>query len=169
MTSSGEIVDFELTERMELEDFRRRLEAQLPEDIPLYSLEEVELKKLAATRLLEKAEYLLTFEAGDEAGDYAEWKQWIDGVNSSEEIWWEKTTKSGKKQQVNLRDRLYSLTINSESSNQDQVELAYVGSCRNDGTLLQPEHVVYMLEQIGKQELQLLKAHRQQLILNNEQ
>ncbi len=162
MTSSGEIVDFELTERMELDEFRIGLEAQLPGDIPLYRLEEVELKKPAATRLLEKAEYWLTFAVGESD----DWQGWIDGVNGSEEIWWEKTTKSGKKEQINLRERLYSLTVNSQSSNSNEIVLAYIGSCRNDGTLLQPEHVVYMLEQIGKQELQLLKAHRQQLILS---
>ena len=162
MTSSGEIVDFELTEKMSEEEFRRRLGEQLPGNIPLYQVQEVEVKSPAASGLLVKAEYLLTFGGGE----LNNWQEWISSVKESEEIWWEKTTKSGKKQKVNLRDRLFSLTMATECGNDQEVVLDYVGSCRNDGTLLQPNHVVYMLEQVAQRELQLLKAHRQQLILN---
>ena len=44
--------------------------------------------------------------------------------------------------------------------------LRYVGSCRNDGTLLRPEHLVYMLEQVTGLEFQLLHAHRLRMMLN---
>jgi uncharacterized protein (DUF2344 family) len=87
---------------------------------------------------------------------------------NTQEIWWEKTTKSGKKQQVNLRDYLFALTI--ESSNnlpENSLVLRYEGSCRNDGTKLLPEQVVFLLEQTAKQDFELLQVHRQQLILNN--
>jgi uncharacterized protein (DUF2344 family) len=43
--------------------------------------------------------------------------------------------------------------------------LCYVGSCRNDGTLLQPDHIVEMLERVSGQEISLLNCHRQRLIL----
>jgi uncharacterized protein (DUF2344 family) len=85
----------------------------------------------------------------------------------SEEIKADKITKSGNVNVVNLRDRLFSLSL--ESYHEDAVILRYLGSCRNDGTLLQPDQVVYMLQQIGGEDLQLLKVHRQQLILHSKE
>ncbi|NET88634.1 MAG: TIGR03960 family B12-binding radical SAM protein [Kamptonema sp. SIO1D9] len=162
-SSSSEIVDFELTERLEIELFREKLAAQLPKDLPLYQVEEIDLKAPAANKLLDKSEYLLTVEVAD--ATVQEWKTWIDAVISSTEIWWKKTTKSGKKRQINLRERLFDLQL--ESYQDDRIILRYRGSCRQDGTLLQPENVIYMLEEKSQRELQLLHAHRQQLILED--
>ncbi|MDJ0716930.1 MAG: TIGR03960 family B12-binding radical SAM protein [Prochloraceae cyanobacterium] len=164
-TSSGEIADFELTQTMDLYEFRAKLAAQLPKDVPVYRVEEVDIKAPAATRLLEKAQYLLTVEA-TESATLEQWQAWIDAVNDSQEITWEKTTKSGKKQTINLRDRLYDLTIEQKNGiEENRVMLQYVGSCRNDGTLLNAENVVYMLEQVAGVEIHLLKSHRQKMIL----
>jgi radical SAM-linked protein len=205
MTSSGEIVDFELTKRMELEAFRAILAEKLPADIPVYSVEEVEVNAPSANKLLEKAEYVLTLalNLGDEPEnsqlvdaditDAERQKQakiqaehleehpqaqipnlksqivqeWVDAVNNCTEILFEKTTKSGKKQQVNLRDRLFSLTLELPPSNGEiqEFKLRYLGSCRNDGTVLQPEHLVYTIEQVSGKNLELLHAHRERLIL----
>ena len=167
VTSSGEIADFELTERMDVQEFRQKLAAQLPSQMPIYQVEEVDVKAPAATRLLEKAEYLLKVEAS-KSTCIEEWQTWIDAINASKEITWEKTTKSGKKQEVNLRDRLYDLTIDPKNVKEDNsVMLRYVGSCRNDGTLLNPENVIYMLEQVSDREIQLLEVHRQKMILGD--
>ena len=164
-TSSGEIVDFELTENIAVEDFRARLSAQLPKDMPLYQVEEIDIKSLSATRLLAQAEYLITVKT-EEIHSIENWQHWLEEVKHSSEIAWEKTTKSGKKQVVNLRDRLFALDIKSvDSSNPAKITLQYTGSCRNDGTKLSPENVVYMLEQFAQKEIQLLQVHRQQLIL----
>jgi uncharacterized protein (DUF2344 family) len=46
-----------------------------------------------------------------------------------------------------------------------QAIIRYRGSCRNDGTLLRPEHVTYMLEQAAGLPIRLLHAHRLRLIL----
>ncbi|MGK7936483.1 MAG: TIGR03960 family B12-binding radical SAM protein [Xenococcaceae cyanobacterium] len=166
-TSSGEIVDFELTEYIAIEDFRTRLVAQLPPDIPLYHLEEVDLKSPAATRLLDKAEYLIRVQS-DSIYSVEDWQNWINAVKNTPEISWEKTTKSGKKQIVNLRDRLFDLKIESSANlPAHEITLQYTGSCRNDGTKLAPEQIIYMLEQFAQVEIQLLQVHRQQLILNS--
>jgi len=161
MTSSGEIADFELSKSMSLAEFQAKLAEKLPPDIPLYSVEEVDVKSPSANRLLDRAEYRLTV-AADASEE--EWHRWIEAAQNSTEIWFEKTTKSGKKVQINLRDRLFSLTL--EECNSQEVILHYVGSCRNDGTVLQPEHLIYLLEQVSGREIQLLRAHRQALILN---
>ncbi|MDJ0601136.1 MAG: TIGR03960 family B12-binding radical SAM protein [Crocosphaera sp.] len=162
VTSNGEIVDFELTEVMDIEAFRNALAQQLPSDLPIYKVEEVSVNSTSATRLLEEAEYLITVET--EAIISSEtWQNWIGTVLNSSEINWEKTTKSGKKKTVNLRDRLSHLSL--ESCQDNTAMLHYIGSCRNDGTMLQPQQVIFMLEKISNTELQLRKVHRQRLIL----
>jgi radical SAM-linked protein len=181
-TSHGEIVDFELTQLMDVERFKEQLASKLPPDIPVYRFEEVSLKAPAATQLLERAEYLITVARMEDVApcppnppivgetNTQQWQAWVEAVKESEEIWWEQTTKSGKKKQVNLRDRLFELEVQEpQRSGEEEADstavLRYVGSCRNDGTLLRPEHIVFMLEQVAGLEFQLLHAHRQQLIL----
>jgi radical SAM family uncharacterized protein/radical SAM-linked protein len=165
ISSSGEIVDFELTQKLEVAEFREKLAAQLSAEIPIYHVEEIDIKSPTATQLLEKAEYLITVEAS-ESVILEQWQNWIDSVNNTAEIYQEKVTKSGKKTQVNLCDRLFSLTLETQENDRIQpVKLRYLGSCRNDGTMLQPEQVIYMLEQFSQQELHLLHAHRQELLL----
>ena len=167
MTSSGEIVDFETHTPMDLQEFQEKLTAQLPANIPVYKVEEVEVKSLAATRLLTKAEYLLTINT-DDFISLETWQSWVDKVNQSREIILEKITKSGRIVEVNLCDRLFSLTLNSDKTGENnQVQIRYLGSCRNDGTMLTPQQVCYMLEQVSEQEIHLIHAHRQQLFLDN--
>ena len=159
-TSSGEIVDFELTKVMDLETFKQQLTAQLPADLPVYQVEEIPLNAPAATRLLEKAEYLLTFNS--EGIDCQQWQNWLEAIKQATVMEREKTTKSGKKVTINLREQLYELELKTVDK---QAVLCYVGSCRNDGTLLQPDHIVEMLERVSGQEISLLNFHRQRLIL----
>jgi radical SAM family uncharacterized protein/radical SAM-linked protein len=162
ITSNGEIVDFELTEDMDIEEFRTRLAAQLPENVPIYKVEEVDIKSLNASRIMDRAEYLITLQVAEDL--VPPWQNWLDEINNAQSILWEKFTKSGSKKQINLRDRLFSLTL--ESAQDDRAVIRFTGSCRNDGTNLSPDNLVYMLEQIAKVEFQLLQVHRQQLLLN---
>jgi radical SAM-linked protein len=166
ITSSGEIVDFDLTRVMDLEEFQTQFAAQLPSDMPIYRVEAVETHSPSATQLLEQAEYILTVSASGAA----DWQTWVDAIWAAEEFTMEQTTKSGQVKQVNLRDRLFALellTVDSASDSPDSpsVSLRYIGSCRNDGTLLRPEHVIYLLEQTAQQEIHLLQTHRQRLLL----
>ncbi|MBW4637958.1 MAG: TIGR03960 family B12-binding radical SAM protein [Gloeocapsa sp. UFS-A4-WI-NPMV-4B04] len=170
VTSSGEIMDFELTKQVDIETFRQQLISQLPEDIPIYSVTTVDLKTPAATQLLAKAEYLITV-ATDNETSTVQWQIWVDAIQALDTIWWEQTTKSGKTQMVNLRDRLFELDLVEVAPPECQQEkssvvLRYVGSCKNDGTQLRPEQVVLMLEQVAKVEIQLLHIHRNQLLLH---
>ncbi|MDB9417517.1 TIGR03960 family B12-binding radical SAM protein [Microcystis aeruginosa] len=159
-TSSGEIVDFELTKVIDLERFKQQLSAQLPADLPVYQVEEIPLNAPAATRVLEKAEYLLTFNS--EGIDCQQWQNWLEAIKQATVMEREKTTKSGKKVTINLREQLYELELKTVDK---QAVLCYVGSCRNDGTLLQPDHIVEMLERVSGEEISLLNCHRQRLIL----
>ena len=161
ITSCGEIADFELKADMEPAEFQAKLTAQLPAEIPIYRVEEVALKSPSATQILEQAEYLIT--VGTTATE-PNWQEWIEQINNSSEILWEKTTKRGRKQVVNLCDRLFALTIEETRPN-NTVVLRFTGSCRNDGTKISPDNIIYMLEQTTNQEFTLLQVHRQQLIL----
>ena len=181
-TSSGEVVDFELKAPMDPQEFLRRLTEELPPEIPLYGVAEVPIASPAATKLLDRAEYYLRVGLEHPTPAAPAWEDWIHQVLSQSEISWEKTTKSGKVQQVNLREQLYNLSYvdlacaTDDSSLLSVPELKVepgealirvVGSCRNDGNLLRPEQVVWMVEQAAGQPLQLRHKHRSHLYLAN--
>ena len=169
VTSSGEIVDFELTQPVDVETFREKLAEVLPLDIPIYQVEQLDLKASSANQLLEAAEYLITVACQQEATPI-QWESWIDAIKAKDEVWWEHTTKSGKTQLVNLRDRLFELELfelskRPEHQEESTVILRYVGSCRHDGVLLRPEQILSMLEQVAGTDFHLLQIHRNRLIL----
>ncbi|MCP6762766.1 MAG: TIGR03960 family B12-binding radical SAM protein [Fischerella sp. CENA71] len=166
-TSSGEIVDFEFTQSLELDIFREKLAQVLPSDIPIYDVVELDLKAPAATQGLEAAEYIITIAVPDSSTS-AQWQEWVDTIKQKSEIWYEQTTKSGKTHLVNLRDRLFELEL-VETTNlvTSAFSLRYLGSCRPDGTLLRPEQVLFMLEQVAGREFQLLQIHRDRLVLQD--
>ena len=166
-TSSGEIVDFELTVPMEIDTFREQLAREMPTDIPIYNVEQIDLKASAATQLLEAAEYLITVAALAETTPI-QWQDWIDTIKAKEELWYEQTTKSGKSQLINLRDRLFELelveTPNSTAESMSSV-ICYLGSYRQDGLVLRAEQILFMLQTVANVEFQLLHIHRNRLIL----
>lgn len=165
-SSSSEIVDFELNQVVEADAFRQQLADALPTDIPIYNVEELDLKASAATQLLEAAEYLITVAAFEEMPS-TKWQEWIDLIKTKDEIWYEQKTKSGKTHVINLRDRLFEIELlETKTRLAESISvLRYVGSCRNDGTLLRPEQILFMLEQVASVEFQLLHIHRNRLIL----
>lgn len=177
LTSTGELIDFELTETIDPAEFEARLQAQLPADMPIYETTAVSLQAPSATKCLDQAEYLLavdTLEAGK-----ADWETWVQQVLAADQIMQTKTTKKGKTKEVDLRSRLFALSIasattlaelptavqNRFSATPEQTVLYYTGSCRNDGTLLKPQDVVTMLESVSGQEIFLGHVHRAALIL----
>lgn len=185
VTSTGELVDFELTEPMAIAEFRDRLAAELPQDMPLYGVTEIDLQAPSMTKLLEQAEYYVAVGAieSDEASpapiERSAWIAWVNAVIAAADLPMEQTTKSGKTQVVNLRDRLTELNLVTPDHwttvcsalprgfGESGVLLRYVGSCRNDGTMLRPEQVVLMLEQVSGRSLTALQVHRHRLILND--
>jgi radical SAM family uncharacterized protein/radical SAM-linked protein len=163
-TSNGEIVDFELTTPVGIDTFQTKLAEQLPTDIPIYRVAEIDLKSPAANQVLAAAEYLITVAVLGE-NTPAQWQDWIDAILAKDEINVEQTTKSGKTQIVNLRDRLFELALVEADNTADTAILRYLGSCRNDGVSLRPEQILSMLEAVASAEFQLLQIHRNQLVL----
>ena len=186
VTSTGEIADFELTESIDLADFRQKLAATLPENIPIYRVEPIDLKAPSANQLLEAAEYVIAVAVAGELAEndeldrensaaasvatVANWAAWVKTIVQTKAFWRVHTTKSGKTQDVNLRDRLHKLEVVDDKSaeshkSEGRAVLRFTGSCRSDGNLLKPEHILFMLEQVSQQQMQLLEVQRTQLIL----
>ncbi|WP_392532697.1 TIGR03936 family radical SAM-associated protein [Nostoc sp. C117] len=165
-TSSGEIADFELATPVSLDAFQEQLVREMPTDIPVYHVDEIDLKAKAASQLLEAAEYLMTLATIQEASP-TQWQNWIDTIKAKDELWYEQTTKSGKSQLINLRDRLFELElVETHNSTAESISvIRYVGSYRQDGCLLRPEQIVFMLEAVANVEFQLLHIHRNRLVL----
>ena len=130
-------------------------------------MESVDLRQPPASTLITQAEYFVNVSSASETPP--QWETWIAAVLASQEIIQDKKSKSGKNTQINLRDRLYELelepTPNPSEEGSMSRELRYVGSCANDGTLLRPEQMVFMLEQVSGVELQLVRIVRSRLIL----
>jgi radical SAM family uncharacterized protein/radical SAM-linked protein len=158
-TSNGEIVEFEMRQYLDPSEFQRRLAAELNDDLPIYSIVEMPLSEPLATQVLERAEYRVKIQTELESTD---WQGWISGLLAATEIIQNQTTKSGKVKDVNLRERLFELELlNVEAQT---AEIRYVGSCRNDGTMLRPEQMVYMFSQMAATSIELVSALRLQLI-----
>jgi uncharacterized protein (DUF2344 family) len=111
-----------------------------------------------ATQVLEQAEYRLKIQAEAEV----DWPRSISAVLAATEIMQNQTTKSGKEREVNLRERLFELELlNVETQS---AEIRYIGSCRNDGTMLRPEQMMFMLSQMAGISLEISSAVRLRLI-----
>lgn len=183
-TSSGEMVDFELTERMNINTFQQQLVNQLPADIPVYKVVEVDLKDKSANQTLLGAEYLLTISTS--LANNEKWQTWIDSIKNAQEILTPHTTKSGKEQMINLRERLWEIELIKTTivDGESMAVIRYLGSCRADGSILRPEQILLMLSAVSRQpsaisyqhsplptseskviaEFQMLHIHRQRLV-----
>ncbi len=163
-SSSGEIVDFDLTEMLDPGEFRQRLAAVLPVDLPVYRVEEVDPKSPAVTQLLAQARYQVQL-ITEEPVTLTQWQAWTEEILSRQEILWEKTTKRGKKVTLNLREQLLDLSLLEMIP--EGITVDYTGTCRNDGTQLQPRNLAYLFEQVSGVNIQLGHIHRLALMLDN--
>lgn len=173
VTSTAEIVDFELKQAMDPESFRQRLAAQLPDEIPLYTVAEVPLDGPSATKVLEQAEYYLRLATDRYPRSAPPWQDWISQLLARETLPWDKKTKSGRPQTLDLRPLLAAveivdptwLPVAALSPEPQEVVIRFLGSCRNDGNLLRPDQLAWMLEQVAGEPLVLRHRHRSRLIL----
>lgn len=178
-TSTGEVADFELTEYRDPEEVRSQLAAQLPDEIPIYRVESIDLSEPSATKQLHRAEYVLTVaptlteNTEPVSAETLPWSDWITSILAADDIPHQRKTKSGKLKTLNLRELLFDLRLEapspesaSDASERNAVKIRYIGSCRNDGTMLRPETLVDMVQNAAGIELQLLHIHRDRLILD---
>lgn len=182
-TSSGEIVDFELTQIMDPEAFQIRLAEQLPSELQLNQTVSIDLKSPAASQLIESAEYEIAVTAAAESTSMAaitpsQGQAWIDIMLTQDQFWIEHTTKSGTIKPINLRDRvlelrgltgpadsLSALPMHIRARSAQFLWLRYHSIHKPDGMLVRPEHMLQWLEAVSGHELQIVHVHRCQLTL----
>ena len=162
VTSNGEIIDFELTEILNINTFRYILQNSLPKNLPLYSVEEVNISSKSTTQLLKGSEYLIKVESKHVISKN-NWQNWIDSILIKQEINWEKVTKSGNVKIINLRSQIISLKLDFYENK--IVVLSFISNCQNTGVILSPKDIMLILEKISKKKFSLLKVHRQTLLL----
>jgi radical SAM family uncharacterized protein/radical SAM-linked protein len=174
-TSSGEIMDFDLTEFIEETEFKQKLAAALPETLPIYQVQIVNIKSQPLSVLAEKAAYQLWIKSENYATP-EQWQAWIQDILNSDNILLEKKTKSGKTRSLNLREQLFKLEVVTTPeitpvswiSNPDEaIVISYVGGFKNDGTQLRPEQIIYMLEKVSQKSFELLHIHRQMIDISH--
>jgi len=166
---------------MDTVDFCQQLSAQLPANLPIFKAESIALEAPSASYSLDRANYRLVVSLEEDEPSESrliDWQSWVDAVLAQPEIWLEHITKSGKLQSINVRDRLFALTLAPKESLSTipmpfsgiaavaPVVMQFQGVCRNDGTLLRPEHVIKMLERPAQRSLRLLHVHRDCLVLS---
>lgn len=161
VTSEAEVFDVELARPVDPEVFRTRLAAQLPAEMPLYRVMDLPAEAPGAAQSLQEAEYDLTVTLTEDGP--ADWQGWVDGVLAASTLIWEGVNKKGKHQVLDLRPRLLDLGVTEQR--EQQAILRARGACRNDGGQLRPDHVIWMLEQVGAPSLALTHVHRHLLIL----
>jgi radical SAM-linked protein len=159
-SGGGEIVEFELTEAIDTQEFQDRFAAQLPSEISIYDIEAIDPRSQMASQLITKAAYVLTI---SNQGDY-DWQKWIKEISDRSEFIYQKKTKSGKIRELDLRKLLFELELKEVST--DTAKIYYLGSCLGDGTTLSPENLMIMFEEISQRELELLHIHRVNLLID---
>ncbi|MEN9221182.1 MAG: TIGR03936 family radical SAM-associated protein, partial [Thermostichus sp. BF3_bins_97] len=170
---SGEILDLELLprhlfgERLPFtpEELQTRLTEQLPAEIPIQSIWEIDRRDPSATEAVYAAEYQLTVRS--EVAD-PDWLGWVNQILDTSEICIEKISKSVKHYPINARALLYHLQFQGQASD-GSARLFYRGSCRNDGAYLRPTHLAQMAQQLGLPTWDLRTVERLRLLLQNSQ
>ena len=146
-TSHAEFVDFELTGNIPIAEFEQRFSAELDADLPIYAIAEVPVHSPSFDSILEVAEYTLTLAFITPRDRHvADIMDMLEGASycviAATSIQMSKVSKSGRNQMLELRDRLFTITVINPDANSPQIH--FMGSCKSDSNL-KPEYVVYMI------------------------
>ena len=137
-TSRAEVLDIELIEPLDASVCQDQLIAQLPSDLEVRSVVDIPLSAPSATKDLAAADYRIEIHSDLEV----DWQTAAQQIRDRKEILLDKVSKRGKPYQVNGRELLYNLDL--ESTTPTTTTLTYRGCCRNDGTMLRPSQVLQL-------------------------
>ena len=164
-TSHAEFVDFELTGNIPIAEFEQRFSAELDADLPIYAIAEVPVHSPSFDSILEVAEYTLTLAFITPSDRHvADIMDLLEGASycviAATSIQMSKVSKSGRNQMLELRDRLFTITVINPDADSPQIH--FMGSCKSDSNL-KPEYVVYMINKYlaEEDEVKLVKVHRE--------
>jgi radical SAM family uncharacterized protein/radical SAM-linked protein len=156
-TSTGEVADFELKRQITPQEFYERLRPQLPEEIPIYDVTEVSLQAPSIATSLIGAVYTLTLTGEGEINKA------IEAILQADTILMDKPTKSKQIQTIDLRKRLFSLSV----INHSPLQVQYSGTLSADGNSLKPDYVLFMINQFSDGKFQISHIHRDRLLLGS--
>lgn len=179
-TSAGELVDFVLTECMDVEAFRSKVDSELPGGMRAVLATEVPVKSPPVSLQMVSADYELAVVVEDDKP--IDWNLVVQRVRDSGPVKVEKVSKRGNKSMRDLRSMVY--TVAEASPEQAAPVLEHIGvsqwpdsgvvlSCRlalTNAGALGPDGFVRLLNIVMGFEdsrLQLMHAHRTRINLMN--
>jgi len=176
MSSDAELMEFELSETMDVNEFRARLEKQMPHGLHVTGCYEVDVRTKSLASSLRAAEYICCIQVSDVMETcHIDWPAAILKVRALDEYITKRKNKKGEEVGLNIISRLKSIDMAEPEEAlpvalhvqhlyelQQSGSLAlikFVGQCDNDGQL-SPDMVVTMLSDVIGVPLELRHAHR---------
>lgn len=189
-TASNEPYDFILTERMELDSFRKQLEETLSTGLEVNSVANIALKEPTLNSVVDSAKYAVAVTLDNDNSDSnsggggINWAEFLEKVEKSGPVIVEKKSKKGKVGKRDLRSMLISLDIANDAHTEIHPVLEHVGvntwpkdaivltahvSCSSSGAL-SPDALIRLLNVVAdssrstdsksKATFELLHVHR---------
>lgn len=183
-TSTGEIVDFYLTEQLDTEQFARDVAGALPPGLSIVSTSDVPLMASPSSALLESAEFVLVLfhNVNDVDGvEVPDWDAVIEKVLASGPVMEERTNKKGRKSVRDIRKMLLSLRRATPAECAPVLEHIGIDDWPENGIAvvvslehtnlgaLSPDGFVHLVQEVtSDQQIELLHAHRTKLVLGHD-
>ncbi len=163
MTSTGEWVEFDLHRLMDPDEFLQKLQAELPANLPLYSVAQVALNSPALAVLMQEAMYNLTLTTELPL----DWAGVIQQIVQATDLTVDRVhKKSQTTRQVVARPWLLDLTLMEATPLQAVIRVHAL--CQNDGQILRPTDLVAWIHKISGSEVHLAFAHREGVVLQHQ-
>ncbi|MGQ9864807.1 MAG: TIGR03960 family B12-binding radical SAM protein [Pseudanabaenaceae cyanobacterium] len=164
-TSTGELLDVELTAAVPIAEFRDRLVAQIDPELPIYEVVALPPAIENSAARVRASEYTLTLTHPHLKGEAL--AQRLDGaiaqVLRAESLTVTGTTKAGTSETREVRGDLQVLHLQEVTEN--SVKVHYRIASPPSHRTLKPAEVVALLHQHGATDLALTHVHRDRLIL----
>lgn len=162
LTSSGEYVDIELNEQLQVEEIAKRLQENLPPALELYAIKEIEPKAPPVMSIIQRAEYLVSVQLREKI-TLEEINEAISELLKAQTLEVERRKKNSReKKLVDIRPGIYRITAKYQEEN---LIFNLLLQNNSDGNV-KPEEVIslllknypqYIISQIHRQELYAIK------------
>ena len=162
LTSSGEYVDIELNEQLQVEEIAKRLQENLPPALELYTIKEIEPKAPPVMSIIQRAEYLVYVQLTEKI-TLEEINEAISELLKAQTLEVERRKKNSReKKLVDIRPGIYRITAKYQ---EEKLIFNLLLQNNSDGNV-KPEEVIsvllknypqYIISQIHRQELYTIK------------
>lgn len=140
VSSVGEVLDIQLTEKMECDEIKDRLNRNLPEGIAVLQVIELEFSAKSCAAAVAYADYCVTLD-----NKYENIQNVVDEIMASKEINIERTVKK-KTKTVNIRPLIKNIAVDNEG---DKTEIYTNIATGSQGNLKIDVLLEYIYEKLG--------------------